>query len=149
MSAEADAWAVAARSEASRSSVMYLSLPLINAIDNVLHGKLSSDEAAQMLATQLGPTIRTEPRDWTSPSSLKRLWTWLGDAARACGKVQANSEKLADIVVSIALMGELQGDDGRPVINAEGATYWKDLPFFDLEIRESIAPEWFNGLGML
>lgn len=102
---------------------MHLLLPLINAIDNVLHGKLSSDEAAQMLATQLGPIIRTEPRDWTSPSSLKRLWTWLRDAARACGKFKANSEKLADIVVSIALLGGLQGGDGRPVVNAEGATY--------------------------
>lgn len=79
-------------------------------------------------------------------NNLATLWFYIDGAARAFEGKKEHSEQLADLVLSIASLGELKNDDGTLIINIYGSIYWKDLPFFRVDIRASIVPEGTMGL---
>jgi hypothetical protein len=139
---EADAWAAGAREMTGQNWTT-----LIVVIDKLLHGEASPQGTAESLASLLGPEIRKQSQGTGNSLNIGTLWQCLGHAARRCGHKKVHAVRLAELVLSIAALDDQLLDDGKPVVNVEGLTYWKDLPWFHVSIRDYIASEWSSGPG--
>lgn len=149
MSSTIDIWieAVRARIDHTSSDDKHQSSFYVDAIESLLHNRSSPQATALDLTNFMAPIIRNEGQAWSQQHALGRLWFLIGDVARACGQELEHSQRLADLVRAITHTSDLLGHDGKLIRNAQESIYWSGLPWFHLEIRETIAPEWFNGLG--
>lgn len=106
----------------------------VDTFQSVLEGKTSPSAAASTISSLYEPLIKRDPMSW--PVGV--VWAILCDAARAVGGNIDLTERLVDLLNSIAELPDVTDEHGNAVVpkwKSDGG-YWGKLPTFAITFRE-------------
>lgn len=107
----------------------------ITTIASLLHERCDAKEAAASIAGGYLARIKT----LEGKLNLTSFWSIICDAARRLGGNQLYAQRLADLVVAISQLDDVQDgqrNDKSPAKNMLGHVYWRGLPDWALTFRE-------------
>lgn len=121
-----DAWATAARADKWRQVDDHQQA--ITIIVSLLYGEYDASKTAARIADVYLARIKT----LQGKLNMAPFWAIVCDAARGLGGDDGCSERLADLVIAMSRLPDVedgQSNDGSPARNyAHRAVYWRDLP---------------------